>query len=150
MDREKSVDESWKESTEKEKIILSGNENEKPAGELYVEKSIKDQDDEPATQPAGQDDSAGDETPPELTFLNYVTSLGYQAMIFMGEIEHPVTQKKEENFDQAKFLIDTLSMIRDKTVGNLDKQEETLLSASIYELQMRYVDRIKQKKDFTS
>ena len=68
-------------------------------------------------------------------------------MIFLGEIPNPITEKTEKNIDQAKFLIDTLAMLKDKTKGNLSKQEEDLLNASVYELQMKYVD-IMQKDKF--
>lgn len=82
----------------------------------------------------------------EINFLNYVTSLGFQALIFMGEIPHPITNEKEENLGQAKFLIDTLVMIREKTKGNLDDKEENLLDASIYELQIKYLEITNTKK----
>ena len=65
-------------------------------------------------------------------------------MIFLGEVPHPATQQTEKNLDQAKFLIDTLVMLKEKTKGNLNKQEENLLNASVYELQMKFVE-INQK-----
>ena len=43
------------------------------------------------------------------------------------------------NLGQAKFLIDTLTMLKEKTAGNLNEQEHNLLESSIYELQMKYV-----------
>jgi hypothetical protein len=36
-------------------------------------------------------------------------------------------------------LIDTLSMLKEKTVGNLTEQESMLLESSVYELQVKYV-----------
>ncbi|MDP8265072.1 MAG: DUF1844 domain-containing protein [Candidatus Aceula lacicola] len=84
---------------------------------------------------------------PQVDFLAYVASLGFQVMVFLGEIESPVTKKKEENLLQAKLIIDTLSMLRDKTKGNLEAQEENLLSTSIYELQMKYIDKTTPKKE---
>ena len=61
-------------------------------------------------------------------------------MIFLGEMPNPITNKIEKNLKQAKFLIDTLVILRDKTKGNLSKEEDDLLNGSIYELQLRYVD----------
>lgn len=84
------------------------------------------------------------EEEPELDFFNYVASLGFQAMIFLGEVPNPMTQQVEKNLKQAKFLIDTLVLIREKTIGNLTKEEGELLNGSIFELQRRYVDIIKQ------
>jgi hypothetical protein len=77
---------------------------------------------------------------PKLDFFNYIASLGFQTMIFLGEMPNPITNKSEKNLKQAKFLIDTLAILRDKTKGNLSKEEDDLLNGSIYELQLRYVD----------
>jgi len=100
--------------------------------------------------PDGQPLSSSPQTPPEdvpqagaepqLDFFNYIASLGFQTMIFLGEMPNPVTNKTEKNLKQAKFLIDTLVILRDKTKGNLSKEEDDLLNGSIYELQLRYVD----------
>lgn len=76
----------------------------------------------------------------QLDFFNYIASLGFQTMIFLGEMPNPMTNQVEKNLKQAKFLIDTLIILRDKTKGNLSKEEDDLLNGSIYELQMRYVD----------
>ena len=73
-------------------------------------------------------------------FFNYIASLGFQTMIFLGEMPNPITHQTEKNLKQAKFLIDTLVILRDKTKGNLSKEEDDLLNGSIYELQLRYVD----------
>ena len=77
---------------------------------------------------------------PQLDFFNYIASLGFQTMIFLGEMPSPITNQIEKNLKQAKFIIDTLIILRDKTKGNLSKEEDDLLNGSIYELQMRYVE----------
>ena len=86
---------------------------------------------------ASQEQNLGEE--PQLDFFNYIGSLGFQAMIFLGEMPNPITKKEEKNLKQAKFLIDTLVLIREKTIGNLTKEEGELLNGSIYELQRRFV-----------
>ncbi|HPN88141.1 MAG TPA: DUF1844 domain-containing protein [Candidatus Omnitrophota bacterium] len=80
----------------------------------------------------------------DLNFLNYISSLGLQAMIFLGELPHPVTNKTEKNTDQAKLLIDTLSLLKEKTTGNLTDEEKNLLEGMLYELQIKYVEAVKQ------
>ena len=82
---------------------------------------------------------------PLLDFYNYIASLGFQAMIFLGEMPNPISNKLEKNLKQAKFLIDTLSLVREKTIGNLSKEEAELLDGSIYELQLRYVQAAKKE-----
>jgi len=80
---------------------------------------------------------------PPVDFGSFITSLGLQAMIFLGEIPNPVTNKKEENLGQAEFLIDTLVMLREKTQNNLSDNESKMLESFIYELQMRFVEKQK-------
>lgn len=89
-----------------------------------------------SVKPQNEDSALG-----EIDFLGYISSLAFQAMIFLGEMESPVTGKIEKHVPQAKFLIDTLILLRDKTKGNLNAQESQLLEASIYELQLKYVEQ---------
>lgn len=86
-----------------------------------------------------QDVASDQESEMEVNFFNYITSLGFQAMIFLGEIPSPVTNQKEKNLKQAKFLIDTLGLLEEKTAGNLTEQESSILKGSLYELRMKYV-----------
>lgn len=76
----------------------------------------------------------------EVTFLNYITSLMYQAMVFLGEIPNPVSNQAEVSLPQAKLLIDTLALLREKTKGNLEKQEEDMLNTAVYELQLKFIE----------
>ena len=157
MEKEKIVDESWKESVLKEKEIHKGGSNTQKSdkAKLFVQEPFaKDQPEDTSTEQRssprsssaeeGVSPSASGDSPP-INFLNYLTSLGFQAMIFLGEIPHPMTNQIERNLEQAKFIIDTLIMLREKTKGNLTKQEEDMLNASIYELQMKYVELLQQE-----
>ena len=134
--KEKHVDESWKEqaSEEKEKLAGSDLEQESREPQGHVDQAESDSG---CGEDCGHDHAHDQEV--EVNFLNYVTSLGFQAMIFMGEIPNPVSNKTEKNLVQSKFLIDTLAMLKDKTVGNLTDQEKQFLENTIYELQLRYV-----------
>ena len=89
------------------------------------------------------EDASKEAAEPQLDFFNYIASLGFQTMIFLGEMPNPMTNQVEKNLKQAKFLIDTLVILRDKTKGNLSKEEDDLLNGSIYELQLRYVEQSK-------
>ena len=76
----------------------------------------------------------------EPTFNVFISSLGMQAMIAMGKLENPISQKAEVNLEQARFLIDTLEIIKEKTKGNLTEQESGLLEDSLFNLRMMYVE----------
>jgi hypothetical protein len=80
-----------------------------------------------------------DHPAPEVSFSNFITSLGLQVLVFLGEVESPLTGQKEENVQQAKFIIDTLDMLKEKTVNNLADDESNLLDNLLYELKMKYV-----------
>lgn len=76
---------------------------------------------------------------PEADFKFFLTTLGMQAWISLGVLPNPMTQKPEENLNQAKFIVDTLDLLKTKTKGNLDKEEAELLEQLLYELRMAYV-----------
>lgn len=77
------------------------------------------------------------------TFTVFISSLGMQAMIAMGKLENPMTKTKEKNYDQARFLIDTLGVIQEKTKGNLDPEEDKALREYLFNLRMMYVEEKK-------
>ena len=74
----------------------------------------------------------------EPSFSMFVSSLSMQALIFLGEIDNPITHKKEENLNQAKYIIDTIAMLKEKTHGNLTGNEANILDNVLYELRMKY------------
>jgi len=83
---------------------------------------------------------------PEPNFTILISSLSMQAMISMGKLENPITGKKEKNFQQARFLIDSLSILQEKTKGNLNPEEEKFLEDSLFHLRMSYVEAQNEKK----
>lgn len=74
----------------------------------------------------------------EPNFSMFISSLSMQSLIFLGEIDNPITHKKEENLEQAKYIIDTLAMLKEKTKGNLTASEANILDNVLYELRMKY------------
>ncbi len=80
---------------------------------------------------------------PDASFSLFISSLVTQALISLGEVDSPFSKKNEQNLDQAKFTIDTLQIIKDKTTGNLTGEETKLLDTALYDLRMRYVEKSK-------
>lgn len=76
---------------------------------------------------------------PEASFILFISSLATQALIALGEIENPITGKKERNLAQAKFTIETLKVIEEKTRGNLTPEEKRYLEGVLYDLRMSFV-----------
>ena len=76
---------------------------------------------------------------PEINFINFLFSLSTSALIQLGEIQDPVTQKATKNLPLAKQTIDLIIMLREKTKGNLAPDEEKLMENILYDLRIRYV-----------
>jgi hypothetical protein len=78
---------------------------------------------------------------PEVTLATFIFSLSSSALVHLGEIPEPETNRTEVDLPIAKQIIDTLGMLQDKTKGNLDQDEERLLRSVLYDLRMRYVQK---------
>jgi len=74
-----------------------------------------------------------------ITFSTFILSLNTAALVHLGEIPDPITNKTQVNLTLAKQTIDTLEMLREKTKGNLSLDEEKLLQSIIYELKLKFL-----------
>ncbi|MCK4248500.1 MAG: DUF1844 domain-containing protein [Candidatus Omnitrophica bacterium] len=73
----------------------------------------------------------------------FISGMGMQALMHLGELENPLTQKKEKDIVQTKYIIDILGLLQEKTKNNLSDQEEKLLEGLLYDLRMKYVSASK-------
>jgi hypothetical protein len=80
---------------------------------------------------------------PPVDFGTFVLSLGSSAIMHLGEYEHPESGKVEKDLPMAKHTIDLLSMLEEKTKGNLTAQEDKLLESLLYDLRIRFVNASK-------
>lgn len=76
---------------------------------------------------------------PPADFSTYVIMLANTVMMLLGQVPDPVTQQRRLDIGQAKHTIDILAMLKEKTQGNLNTEEETLLADVLPQLQMAYV-----------
>jgi len=104
-----------------------------------VDESWKNQVSKEKTEAVGKEEAFY-----EPSLLVFLSSLSMQAMIAMGKLENPVTGKTEKNLAHARYLIDTLHILKEKTKGNLNKEEEHFLDESLFNLRMTYVDLQKE------
>lgn len=81
----------------------------------------------------------------EPNFRLFLSSLSMQAMIALGRLENPISGKAERNLEQARFLVDTIGILKEKTKGNLNQEEDKLLDDALFSLRMMYVEE-KNKK----
>ena len=73
-------------------------------------------------------------------FIEFVMMHAQNAALFLGQIPNPKTGEGEVNLELAKMFIDQLSMIQEKTRGNLTTDEATVLKSTLSNLQMIYVE----------
>jgi Domain of unknown function (DUF1844) len=76
---------------------------------------------------------------PEINLPTFIASLNASALVHLGVIEDPVSGKAEKNLAMAKQTIDILSMLQQKTAGNLTPDEEAMLKSILYDLRILYV-----------
>ncbi|MGA0162986.1 MAG: DUF1844 domain-containing protein [Bdellovibrionota bacterium] len=82
-------------------------------------------------------------TEPSINFETFILSLGTATFVALGELENPVTKKKELDLASAKHNIDILDILESKTKGNLTEREEALMKEVLYEVRLRYVAKNK-------
>ena len=93
---------------------------------------------------AEQSTSGTPHDPNAVTFVGFVLSLAHTAAYHFGDVPDPVTgQSGTANLAAAQQIIDILSLLEQKTRGNLTAEERQLLEQLLYELRMRYVEASK-------
>ncbi|MDO9566475.1 MAG: DUF1844 domain-containing protein [Candidatus Desulfaltia sp.] len=76
---------------------------------------------------------------PKINFATFIISLSASALVHLGVIEDPASGKKVKSLTMGKQTIDILSMLEEKTSGNLTKEEESMLKSILYDLRITYV-----------
>ena len=83
----------------------------------------------------------------ERLFLYLVSTFKTSAIVALGEMENPMTNKKDLNLEQASYYIDLLDMLQSKASGNMSEYEEQMLINTVSELRMELI-RKKPALDF--
>jgi len=110
-------------------------QNEKEPIKKKVDETWKER----AKKEKGDKQKTAEAPPREINFSLFISSLGMQTLMHLGEITNPFTKKKEKDLTQAKQTIDIISVLKDKTKGNLTEDESKILNSLLYELRMKYV-----------
>lgn len=67
-------------------------------------------------------------------FSDFVLLQAQNAGLFLGQLPHPATGKRELNLRAARSVIDSLEMLEEKTRGNLTEVEDKLLRSALANL----------------
>ena len=129
----KRVDESWKEQAEREKRAVDA-AAPAPGGPAVSPGSA------PAS-PGAAEAGPEDEGLPQARFDLFVSGLAVEALVALGDMPHPATRKQTMNLPHAKYLIDLMGILEEKTKGNLSVDENKMLNDTLYQLRMRYLSK---------
>lgn len=113
------VDEDWKHEAQKEKEILA-------AQEKAEKEKAEEQKEARGPLPPGN-------------FAALISMLTTQALFALGLLQIKGQEKKEPDLELAKYNIDMLETLEEKTKGNLTPEEQTVLANTLNELRMGYV-----------
>lgn len=72
------------------------------------------------------------------TFLQFASGMAAQTLMHLGMLDNPITNNSTIDLPNAKYSIDLLMMLKEKTSGNLTEEESTYLNAAIDDLKIRY------------
>ena len=107
----------------------------------YTEKRIDQSWKEGVAQEKGKPEP-GEPPKPPLSLSVFLTSLGYQTLMSLGELPHPETKEHSLDLEAAKETIDLLVLLESKTRGNRTPEEDELLKHLLPDLQMKFVEKV--------
>jgi hypothetical protein len=101
--------------------------------------------DQPLDEEAGDDDIPGADDP--ASFVNFLSTLATNAAASLGAVPHPSTGKLSLDLETGKYWLEVLGMLKEKTKGNLHKEEQRLLEGLLGDLRMQYVHIMKATEE---
>ena len=129
---------SDKDKAEEDEFVIKDNRSSQ-----LSEEEAETHDTQESSAPTGAGTEHQHQQPFQIDFSTFIMSLTSSAFYHLGDIADPETGKTETNLPAVHQTIDMLTMLRGKTEGNLNEEENKLLEQLIYELQMKYVAKTK-------
>jgi hypothetical protein len=80
---------------------------------------------------------------PGTAFADFIEPLIAQAYMSLGMLRNPYQAKSQVDVGAARQMIEILTMLQQKTAGNLTPEEEDFLSTHLGELKLAFVQRTK-------
>jgi hypothetical protein len=77
---------------------------------------------------------------PRVEFSSFILSIYSSGLVQLGKVADPSTGETRKDLTMAKYTIDMMAMLSEKTKGNLNKDEENLMRALLSEIRMAYVE----------
>jgi hypothetical protein len=89
----------------------------------------------------GPTEAGGEPELPDVDFATLVLSFRASALVGLGLVADPVSGERRVSLDGARQMIEFLSVLKEKTAGNLSEEERRLLEETLYELQLQFVSQ---------
>lgn len=127
-----SVDDDWKRQAQEEKKRLAEQEQQQAVAAAPAAPAATEQ-----ATPAGRRKAAPGEVP-AASFAAIAQSMLTQTLYFLGDLAGRGGQPMM-NLDMARYQIDQLTILEQKTKGNLTAEEQQFLDSALYEARNRFV-----------
>ena len=137
----------------REGIVLDEPKPEPPPAaetKIAAAPALADSELPPDTDDGLEDDLEDEDIPgadDPASFVNFLSTLATNAAASLGAVPHPATGQRSVDLETGKYWLDVLSMIRDKTKGNLHPQESRLLEGLLADLRMQYVTMVRATEE---
>ncbi|TWT88602.1 hypothetical protein Mal64_20870 [Pseudobythopirellula maris] len=132
------IDEDWKSQVEAEREAAKAGEPgaSAPGGSNQPTDATP-----PAAEAAGSPDGAQDDDPPmpPASLPMLVSSLATEALMALGQIPHPMTGETIARPNLAKYLIDMVAMLKEKTADAAEPEEAQAIEDILHQLRMAFV-----------
>jgi len=79
--------------------------------------------------------------PVQANFLQFLSGLAIQALMHLGQVARPGTDRREVDLPNARYSIDLLGVMEEKTKGNLTPDEAKYLAAVLRDLRLEYIQK---------
>ena len=76
-----------------------------------------------------------------INFSSFVLGIYTHTLIFLGDIPHPETNEINKNLEAAKQNIDILTILEEKTKGNLNQEESQLMKEVLDMLRLQFISK---------
>lgn len=132
------VDEDWKAQVQREREAAA-----------KAREAAANTNDQPAAANDAPEAAIDGDMPEAASFMGLVSSLATQCMFALGLVAPQGQAQVMVDLDQAQYMLDMLTIIMEKTKGNLDPEEEGALKQAIAELGEVYIARVQQFQEET-
>ena len=119
-----------------------------PAAKLHVDSDWKAEAEAEkqrlAEETADMEGGAGPGQIPPADFQMLISSMATQALMSLGGMPDPATGQRMVHLELGRHQVDLLGVLEEKTKGNLEEQEQKMLTQTVHELRMHYLNVAKQ------